>query len=59
METHSSILVGKISWAEEPSGYSTWGCKELNMTEHTQIDKHQNRIQSNCPSTVIQTSLQL
>ena len=30
---HSSILAWKISWMEEPVGYSPWGCKELDTTE--------------------------
>ena len=33
MATHSSILAWKISWMEEPVGYSPWGHKELDMTE--------------------------
>ena len=32
MATHSSILVWKIPWTEEPEG-SPCGCKELDMTE--------------------------
>ena len=32
-KTHSSIPVGKIPWTEEPTGYSPWGHKELDMTE--------------------------
>ena len=39
MATHSSILAWKTPWAEEPGGdlegYSSWGHKELNTTEHT------------------------
>ena len=31
--THSSILAWKIPWMEEPVGYSSWGRKELDMTE--------------------------
>ena len=35
MATHSSILVWKILWTEEPGGvYSLWGCKELDTTYH-------------------------
>ena len=34
MATHSSILAWKIPWAEEPGGYSPWGCKELDTTMH-------------------------
>ena len=31
--THSSILARRISWTEEPGGYSTWGRKALDVTE--------------------------
>ena len=35
MATHSSILAWKIPWTEEPGRlYSSWGHKELDMTEH-------------------------
>ena len=33
MATHASILAWKISWTEEPSGYSSWGHKESDTTE--------------------------
>ena len=33
MVTHSKILAQRISWTEEPVGYSPWGPKELDMTE--------------------------
>ena len=33
MATHSSIRAWKIPWTEEPGGYSSWGCKELDKTE--------------------------
>ena len=36
MATHSSILAWGNPWTEEP-GYSPWGHKELDMTEHTHI----------------------
>ena len=32
---HSSILAWRIPWAEELVGYSPWGRKESDMTEHT------------------------
>ena len=33
--THASILSGIGSWTQEClEGYSTWGCKELDRTEH-------------------------
>ena len=36
--TLSSILAWEIPWTEEPAGlYSTWGCKESDTTEHTNI----------------------
>ena len=35
MATHSSILAWEIPWTEEPGGYSPWGRKESDMTEHT------------------------
>ena len=31
--THSSILVWRIPWTEEPGSYSPWGHKELDTTE--------------------------
>ena len=34
MATHSSILAWKTAWTEELVGYSPWGCKVLEMTEH-------------------------
>ena len=33
MAIHSSILAWRISWIEEPAGYSPWGCKESDTTE--------------------------
>ena len=33
MATHSSSLAWRIPWAEEPEGYSPWGCKESDTTE--------------------------
>ena len=37
MATHSSILAWKLSWAEEPGGYSSWSPKELDMIEHARM----------------------
>ena len=34
MAAHPSMLACRIPWTEEPGGYSPWGCKELDMTEH-------------------------
>ena len=33
MATHSSILAWRISWTEEPGGYSPWGLKESDTTQ--------------------------
>ena len=35
MATHSSILVWRIPWAEEPNGLRSTGCKDVNRAEHT------------------------
>ena len=35
MATHSSILAWRIPLREEAGGYSSWGHKELDMTEAT------------------------
>ena len=34
MATHSSVLAWEIPWTKEPGGYSPWGHKELDTTEH-------------------------
>ena len=34
MTTHSSVLPWRILWTEEPGGYSPWGHKESDTTEH-------------------------
>ena len=33
MATHSSILAWRISWTQEPDGYSPWGLKKSDTTE--------------------------
>ena len=33
MATHSSILVWRIPWTEEPADYSPWNHTELDVTE--------------------------
>ena len=33
LATHSSILVWRILWADEPSRYSQWGFKESDRIE--------------------------
>ena len=35
MATHSSVLMWRIPWTEEPAGYSPQGHKESDMTEAT------------------------
>ena len=48
MAIHSSILVWRIPWTEEPGGYSPRGRKESDMTErlsaHTPIQLFQHRL---------------
>ena len=39
MAIHSSILVWRIPWTEEP-GYSPWGHKESDMTEQPTFHFH-------------------
>ena len=34
MATHSSVLAWRIPLTEEPGGYSPWGYRESDMTEH-------------------------
>ena len=37
MATHSSILAWRIPWKGSLVGYSPWGLKESDATEHTTI----------------------
>ena len=37
MATHSSILAWRIHGQRSLVGYSTWGCKELDMTEQLSL----------------------
>ena len=39
MEIHSSILVWKISWAEEPGGLQSMGSRRVILSMH-----HQRRL---------------
>ena len=38
MATHSSILIWRIPWTEEP-GYNPWGHKELDTTEQLTLSE--------------------
>ena len=54
MATHSSILPWRISWTEEPGGYSPWCCKRI--TRHL-VTKQQEQLllwekQVLCPVSV-------
>ena len=40
MATHSSILPGKSHRQKSLVGYSPWGCKESDSTEHTHTHTH-------------------
>ena len=35
MTTHSNILAWKIPWAKESGGFSPWGHKESDTTDHS------------------------
>ena len=37
MATHSSILAWEIPWTEWPSGYSSWGRKELDTIDQLTV----------------------
>ena len=37
MATHSSVLAWTITWTEEPSELSSWGRKELYVTEQLTV----------------------
>ena len=37
MANHPSILAWRIPWTEELAGYSPWGHKESNATEHEHV----------------------
>ena len=40
MAIHSSILVWRIPWTEEPGGCSPWGRQELDTTERLTFYTH-------------------
>ena len=46
MATHSSILVWRTPWTEEPEGYSPWGHKESDMSEVTQHAHAKNKVKN-------------
>ena len=37
MKTHPGFLAWRIPWTRSLAGYSPWGHKESNMTEHTYL----------------------
>ena len=43
MAAHSNVLAWRISWTEEPGGYSPWGHKESDTTE---VTKHSTRVRT-------------
>ena len=47
MATHYSIPVWKISWTEEPAGYTAWGLTESDTTEHRHTHTHTHTHTSN------------
>ena len=46
MATHSSILAGESQGQRSLVGYSSWGCKESDMTEATKQARTHTRILS-------------
>ena len=46
MVTHSSILAGESQGQRSLVGYSSWGCKESDMTEATKQARTHTRILS-------------
>ena len=42
MAAHSSILVWRIPWTEEPGGLQALGCKESDMTEQPSMHTTQD-----------------
>ena len=42
MATHSSSRAWEAAWTEKPAGYSPWGLKEFNTTEHTCTHSQRN-----------------
>ena len=44
MATHSSILVWRIPWTEEPGGYSPLGRKESDRTERLPQQKKKKKV---------------
>ena len=45
MATHSSILARRILWTEDLVGHSSWGHRELNLTEQLSRSSHSNKLQ--------------
>ena len=43
MATHSSILAWRIPWTESLAGYSPWGHKASDMTEHYNNNNNNNK----------------
>ena len=39
-----TILSWRIPWAEEPVGYSPWGCKESDVTEQLTLSSFHNKV---------------
>ena len=48
MATHSSILARRILWTEDLVGYSSWGHRELNLTEQLSRSSHNNKLCGKC-----------
>jgi len=57
MTTHSSILAWEAPHTEEPPGYSPWGCKELDGTEHLSTSRPRESIVQGHMATQLSASL--
>ena len=57
MTTHSSILAWEAPHTEEPPGYSLWGCKEWDATEHLSTSRPRESIVQGHMATQLSASL--
>ena len=39
MTSHATIFAWRIPWQRSLAGYSSWGCKDLNMIERICVQK--------------------
>ena len=56
MATHSSSLAGKFHGQRSLAGYSPWGCKELDTTEHALAHTHTHTHTGKLHTSALKTS---